>query len=81
MWCMHRTNLYLSDEQERALDVRAKAAGISRSAYVRQMIDRELADDLVLDGELEVALGLVADRYHDMVEGLFDADPDLRIDS
>ena len=30
--CMHRTNLYLTHEQERALDARAQAMGMSRSA-------------------------------------------------
>jgi hypothetical protein len=77
---MHRTNLYLTDEQERALDARARAAGLSRSALVRSIIDRELARPLLLDEETDEALRLLGERYHEMIEGLFDDDPDLRIE-
>jgi len=77
---MHRTNLYLTEEQEKALDARARSAGLSRSALVRSMIDRELARPLPIEGEVEEALRLLADSYHEVTGALFDDDPDLRID-
>lgn len=77
---MHRTNLYLTVDQERALDARARAAGVSRSAVVREILDRDLERSGPLDAQAEVALGQVADAYLDAIDGLFDDDPDLRID-
>lgn len=77
---MHRTNLYLTDEQERALDSRARAAGISRSALVRRIVDDALADEPAQSAELDAAFAALADDYEDLVAGLFDDDPDLRID-
>lgn len=77
---MHRTNLYLTEEQEKALDARARAEGVSRSALVRGIIDRELARAALPDGETEAALLAVAARYHQAIDGLFDDEPDLRID-
>ena len=77
---MHRTNLYLTDEQEKALDARARAAGVSRSALVRSIIDRELARSLPLGDDVVAALRDLADGYHEATQGLFDDDPDLRID-
>jgi metal-responsive CopG/Arc/MetJ family transcriptional regulator len=40
---MHRTNIYLDDEQRRALDRRAAEEGVSRAEVIRRMIDRSLA--------------------------------------
>jgi len=77
---MHRTNLYLTDEQEQALDRRARAAGISRSALVRIIIDRELANPLALSESDEQALAELAGGYHESFSDLFDDDPDLRIE-
>jgi hypothetical protein len=77
---MHRTNLYLTDEQERALDARARAAGISRSAIVRRIIDRELAAAQPPDPAVEEELRALADAYHGVAAGMFDDDSDLRID-
>jgi len=42
MWCMNRTNIYLTDEQRDRLDARARAAGMSRAELVRQVLDRSL---------------------------------------
>ena len=77
---MHRTNLYLTNEQEEALDARARAAGVSRSSLVRSIIDRELARPPALGEDAERALGLLAEHYVQASERLFDDDPDLRID-
>lgn len=81
MWCMHRTNIYLSEAQERALDARARVAGTSRSAVLREILDASLADPGPADDELQTAFAALADSYDDLVAGLFDDDPDLRIDT
>ena len=39
---MQRTNIYLDEEQARALDEAARAQGVSRAALVRRLIDRGL---------------------------------------
>jgi hypothetical protein len=76
---MHRTNLYLTEEQERALDERARAQRTSRAAVIREILDNELAARPV-SAETDAALGLVADAYLEASAGLFDDDPDLRIE-
>lgn len=76
---MHRTNLYLTEDQERALDARARSAGMSRSAIVREILDRELSLPSSLDETTQAALTSLAAVYLDEVEGTFDSDPDLRI--
>ena len=78
---MHRTNLYLTPDQERALDTRASAAGMSRSALVRRIIDEALSPVDSPDVAAEEAFGRLADAYHDVVGRLFDDDPDLRIET
>ena len=77
---MHRTNLYLTEEQERALDARARAMGMSRSAVVRKILDDELTRPVLDDPTVQGALAEVFDSYPALVDGLFDDDPDLRID-
>ena len=79
MWCMHRTNIYLTDEQERALDARARAEGTTRSAVLRAILDQELAAPSV-DPGLQEAFAALADGYEQLAGDLFDDDPDLRID-
>ena len=61
MWCMHRTNIYLTDEQRSALAARAAAEGTSAAELVRRLIDHalfganeDLADDL---GAIDVSFG------------------------
>jgi hypothetical protein len=76
---MHRTNLYLTEDQERALDARARSARVSRSAIVREILDRELSLPSSLDETTQAALASLAEIYLDEVEGMFDDDPDLRI--
>jgi hypothetical protein len=50
IWCMHRTNIYLDEEQARSLDEVARAQGISRAALIRRLIDRGLDQS---DSDLE----------------------------
>ncbi len=78
---MHRTNIYLTEEQQRALDARARMAGTTRSAVVRDILDESLRAPSPADDELRVAFATLADGYDELVAGLFDDDPDLRIDS
>ena len=40
---MQRTNIYLTDEQQRRLDRRAKERGISKAGLIRQILDEALA--------------------------------------
>lgn len=76
VWCMHRTNVYLTREQEAALAARARAEGVSRSDVLRAILDRALGldgDDPVLDAAMLDAADLIAGRAH----ALFADDPDL----
>jgi predicted DNA-binding protein len=56
---LRRTQIYLSDEQERALVARARMGGRTKSALIREAIDTYLrpapAEDLALT-RLQVAL-------------------------
>jgi hypothetical protein len=76
---MHRTNIYLTDEQEAALDSRARAQGMSRAGVVRAILDEHLGLTTV-DPRLEQALLGIADRLETVTGDLFADDPDLRID-
>jgi len=40
---MERTNIYLTEEQQRRLSNRAKAEGVTKSTIVRQILDEALA--------------------------------------
>ena len=75
---MHRTNIYLSEAEQIALDARAVAENRSRSDIVRTAIDRELNlnEDAALDALLEQLAGEVAEQ----ARRLSADDPDLRID-
>lgn len=49
---MHRTNIYLTDEQRAQLDARARAEGVSRAELIRRVLDQALggeADRLTAD--------------------------------
>lgn len=77
---MHRTNIYLTDEQERAVDRRARQAGTTRSAVVRDIIDRDLDGAPAIEPDVAAVFGEFYDRYDEVVGDLFDNDPDLRIE-
>ncbi len=78
--CVHRTNIYLTDEQERALDQRARQAGVTRSAVVRDIIDRDLDGAPAIEPDVAAVFGELAELYDEITEGMFDDDPDLRIE-
>ncbi|CAN5522706.1 hypothetical protein BH20ACT2_BH20ACT2_24020 [soil metagenome] len=80
LWCMQRTNIYLTEEQQRALDARARVGGTSRSAVLRAILDESLQTREPGDDELRAAFAALADGHDELVAGLFDDDPDLRIE-
>ena len=75
--CMQRTNIYLSDEEQAALDARAEIERSTRSDVVRTILDRELGLSNV-DPELEQAFADLAPMIAERARTLAKADPDLR---
>jgi Ribbon-helix-helix protein, copG family len=45
VWCMNRTNIYLTDEQREQLDARARAEKVSRAELIRQVLDRAISGE------------------------------------
>jgi hypothetical protein len=78
---MQRTNIYLTEAQQQALDRRARQAGTTRSAVLRAILDAELAEPPAPDEQLRAQFAALAERHDQLVDGLFDDDPDLRIDA
>jgi hypothetical protein len=70
MWCMRRTNIYLSDEQRAALAARAAAEGTSAAELVRRLIDQALlgsSDDLTADlAAVDASFGVLRDDELDV---------------
>lgn len=70
MWCMRRTNIYLTDEQRTALAARAAAEGTSVAELVRRLIDQALigaGDDLADDvAAIEASFGAARDDEIDL---------------
>jgi hypothetical protein len=79
--CMRRTNIYLTEAQQRALEARARQAGSNRSAVLREILDAGLGAPGPVDDELRAGFAALADRYDQLTAGLFGDDPDLRIDA
>ncbi len=73
---MRRTNVYLSETEQAALDARAAVEGSNRSDVLRAIVDREL--NLSEDAELDAALLLAADDIAARARRLSRADPDLK---
>ena len=68
LWCMNRTNIYLTDEQRQRLDARARAEGVSRAELIRAMLDRalDIGGSELLDSDLaaiEGSFGAVTDEF------------------
>jgi len=74
---MRRTNIYLSEAEQAALDARAVVEGSSRSDVVRAIVDREL--NLTTDHALDDALGDAAAELAERARRLSRDDPDLRL--
>lgn len=74
---MRRTNIYLTEVEQRALDAKAAVEGCSRSDLVRAVIDREL--DLDDDAEVDAILSELAAELAETARQLAEDDPDLRV--
>lgn len=73
---VRRTNIYLSEDEQAALDARAAVEGSTRSDVLRSIVDRELnLDD---DPELDAALAELAGDLARRARALSRSDPDLR---
>ena len=77
---MHRTNVYLTESQTRYLEARADAAGTTRSAVLRNIIDDAAARPAVLDEEVKRAFAALAEEYAEVSARLFADDPHLSVD-
>lgn len=72
--------MYLTEGQSRYLEARADAAGTTRSAVLRDIIDAAAALPVVLDEEVKRAFAALANEYTEVSARLFDDDPDLSVD-
>ena len=75
---VRRTNIYLSEAEQQALDARAAAEGRSRSDIIRAVIDREM--NLDEDAEIDAILGDLAAELAESARTSSADDPDLRSD-
>jgi hypothetical protein len=73
---MRRTNIYLSEAEQQALDARAAVEGCTRSDIVRTVLDRDL--NLDEQTEIDAAFGELAADLADAARALSTGDPDLR---
>ena len=60
MWCMFRTNIYLTEAQRELLDARAVAEGTSRAELIRRLLDRGLDNDV---DDLRADLAAIAGSF------------------
>ncbi len=68
LWCMQRTNIYLTDEQQKRLQRRAKEEGLSKSGLIRRFLDEALAITKTSASPEEAIIGtsgIWADRDED----------------
>ena len=72
--------MYLTEDQTRYLEARADAAGTTRSAVLRNIIDDAAARPVVLDEQVKRAFAALVDEYADVSARLFADDPDLSVD-
>ena len=75
---VRRTNIYLSEAEQQALDARAAVEGCSRSDLVRAVIDREM--NLEEDDEIDAVLGDLAAELAAAARRDSAKDRDLRIE-
>lgn len=73
---VRRTNIYLSEEEQAALDARAVAEGSTRSDVLRSIVDREL--NLAEDAQVDEALAELAAELAASARRAARRDPDLR---
>ena len=75
---MRRTNIYLSDEEQNALDAKAAAEGSTRSDVLRSIVDRELNLDGGDDSDLDDLLAELTPEIAKRARSLSQRDPELR---
>src|SRR3546814_13829125 len=75
LWCMQRTNIYLTEDQQRALDVRARRAGTNRSAVLREILDAELAQTAAPVDQVRAKFAEMADQHAPLGHGRSDQTP------
>jgi plasmid stability protein len=62
---MQRTNIFLTEEQQKRLRRRAQEEGVSKSGLIRQILDEALAithDTVSVEEAIRVTSGIWADR-------------------
>lgn len=70
---MQRTNIFLTEEQQRRLQRRAKDEGVSKSSVVRQILDEALAITKTspsVEEAIRSTSGMWADRGEDDLQGV-----------
>jgi hypothetical protein len=76
---VRRTNIYLTDVEQAALDARAAAEGSTRSEVVRAIVDRELNLSPEEQTEVDTVLGGEAAALAARSRVLSEDDADLHI--
>ncbi len=71
---MQRTNIYLSDEQQRLLSARARTEGISKAELIRRILDESLGLRTTTTSKLEAVdatAGIWSDRTDEELAAAF----------
>lgn len=76
---VRRTNIYLTDTEQAALDARAVAEGSTRSELVRVIVDRELNLSPDEQSDVDTALAAAAAELAERSRALSRDDIDLHI--
>lgn len=70
LWCMRRTNIYLTESQCDRLDARARAEGSSRAELIRNILDTALhgeRDRLASDlAAIDDSFGVLAGEHTEL---------------
>lgn len=78
VYVVRRTNIYLTEAEQAALDARAAAEGSTRSEVLRVLVDRELnLDAEKASGDIDAALAGLAGELAERSRQLSADDPDL----
>ncbi len=68
---MKRTNIYLTEDQQRCLSSKAKEEGVTKSKIVRRILDEALLDTAPsrsVEDALAVSFGVWSDRSDEQME-------------
>jgi len=70
---MQRTNIFLTEEQQRRLDRRAKEQGVSKSGLIRMILDEALAitqASAAPEQAIKATSGIWSDRDNAELDGM-----------